>query len=182
MTDIKHPSVTQIISPWADFSMIKPDVLERAAARGTKVHQICAAIATGLWVPSVPEECQGYIDSFRRWWDLVETVHIVEEEIIDETYGFLGHMDICCTLKNEESPVVVDHKTPIAQQKSWKLQLAAYHRLAEIRGFSCNRVFSLRLKKDGSLPIADECKDIDQHFNIFLGALSAYKYFNPRRD
>ena len=82
----KYPSTTQVLSPHIDFSMVPPSVMEIATARGSMVHDLCARHAQGEWiVPSlIREDCKGYFDSFLQWFDLVETVHLVEEELIDE--------------------------------------------------------------------------------------------------
>lgn len=175
---MRYPSVTQIISPWADFSMIKPEVLERATARGTQVHQICSAIALGLWVPSVPEECQGYVDSFKRWFELVEEVIICEKELINTDLGFKGHPDIVVRYKGEKHVRVVDLKTPLANQKIWRVQIAAYNNLVE----SCERSDidksgTLRLSPDGKLPIYNQYRNLLEDFNIFLSAFNCWRFF-----
>ena len=54
--DRRLPSVTQIISPWQDWSNVPPDRLEPAADRGSRAHDLFAAHCQGLWVPEVPEE------------------------------------------------------------------------------------------------------------------------------
>jgi hypothetical protein len=61
--------VTEILSPYNDFSHVPADVLEAAAARGTEVHLFCAAYAQGIW-SAPPAEIAGYCDSFRAWFDL----------------------------------------------------------------------------------------------------------------
>ena len=65
------PSVTQVLSPFVDYSMIPADVLERSCLRGTAVHDACATIARGLPVMNLTPETAGYVDSYRRWYDLM---------------------------------------------------------------------------------------------------------------
>jgi hypothetical protein len=42
--NIDLPSVTQVLKSWLDVSRVDLDFLKMAAARGTEVHAICAAI------------------------------------------------------------------------------------------------------------------------------------------
>jgi len=70
-------SVTQVLQPFADFSGIRPEVLEAAADRGTRVHSACLAKAAGAWSKPLPESEVGYYESFCAWMNNVESVSIV---------------------------------------------------------------------------------------------------------
>lgn len=176
----KYPSVTQIISPHVDFSMIPPTVMEIATARGSMVHDLCARHAQGEWIPPglIREDCKGYFDSFLQWFELVETIHLVEEELIDEAYQFCGHPDMIVTMIGRKRPQVVDLKTPVSRAKSWKLQIAAYNRLAEVKGWHVKQSGTLRLSPKGRPPTYDEYTDSTGDFNVFLSCLMSWKYFN----
>jgi hypothetical protein len=175
-----YPSVTQVISPHTDFSMIPPTVLEIATARGSMVHDLCARHAQGEWiVPDlIREDCRGYFDSFLQWFELVETVHLVEEELIDEVYGFCGHPDMIVTMIGTKHPRVVDLKTPVSRARAWKLQISAYNRLAEVKGFHVEQSGTLRLSPRSRVPAYDEYTDSANDFNYFLNCLYSWKYFN----
>ena len=55
------PSVTQVLSPFADFSQIPEGVLEYASWRGTEVHRLCACYAKGLpIIGDVKPSCAGF--------------------------------------------------------------------------------------------------------------------------
>lgn len=171
--------MTEILSAYSDFSAVPPDVLERAAERGRRVHRICAALALGLWVPEIPEECRCYVESFRKWLDLVDTVHLVETELADDTYGFVGHPDLVVTLRGEGFARVVDLKTPVVKHRLWRAQIAAYNRLAAPRivPLRISRSGTLRLSPKGDFPRFDEYSDSAVDFNAFLCALMAYRFF-----
>ena len=69
---MKLPSVTTVLSPFSDFSKIRPEVLKRAADRGSRVHAACAIYAKGLWANCAL--CPGdgpFFDSFMKWSDMV---------------------------------------------------------------------------------------------------------------
>ena len=172
------PSVTQVLSPWSDFSKVRPDVLDEAAERGSLVHRACGAIATGLWSPPVPEEYAGYIVSFKGWFfQYVESVVIAEPELVHPVYGYCGHPDLIVRMKGDSVNTLIDLKTPAAKYKTWRIQLAAYWMLTG-DNCSCGRAMSLRLRKDGATPIADEYTgSLVGDFSVFLSCLQAWKFF-----
>ena len=170
------PSVTQVIGVYADFSRVPADVLDAACARGTEVHRLCAAIAAGAWVPGAPEDLAGYVQSFRRWFDFVEQVHVLEERFTDHRFGFTGQPDLIVTMRGDSAPSLVDLKTPATSQRAWRVQLAAYRHLARLAGFPVERTFSLRLKRDGGPAIVDEYRNSATDFAAFSAALTAYRY------
>ena len=175
-----YPSVTQCLDPHTDFSMIPPTVLEIATARGSMVHDLCARHAQGEWIPPdlIREDCKGYFDSFLQWFELVGTVHFVEGELIDEVYGFCGHPDMIVTMIGQGNPRVVDLKTPVSKAKSWRLQISAYNRLAEVANYHVQQSGTLRLSPKGRAPVYDEYTDSAEDFNVFLSCLMSWKYFN----
>lgn len=170
-------SVTEVLSPFADFSRVNPTTLENAAARGSRVHSICAAIAQDLWVPEIPDECAGYIESFRGWFEYVDEVVGVEVELKDLDLGFVGHLDLMLKLRGDFDLSITDLKTPVTKHPLWKAQLAAYKHLAEKAGYKIKRVFSLRLSPEGKAPKVEEYLDSAQDLRAFLAALTAYRYF-----
>ena len=172
------PTTTEVIAPWTDFSKIPPDVLQRAADRGTDVHAACTTFAKGLPVMGLPVELRGYFDSYRRWFEqIVQEVILVEERLFDEANGYCGQIDLLVKTKQGEV-VLVDLKTPIALSKSWKLQIASYRHLLEMNGYHPDRCGSLRLSPDGKIPKMDFYEgSAAQDFNIFLHALNCYRFF-----
>ena len=172
-----YPSVTEILSPYTDFSMVPEHILTRATERGTKVHSICAGICQGLWIPEIPEECKGYIVSFQRWFDeYVEEVIFVEKELIDPTYGFMGHLDFFGRLKRL-GMALLDWKTPLTLYKAWRLQMVGYNRLLEVEREQVDVVASLQLDPNGGIPKMVRYENSAQDFNIFLGLLNGHNYF-----
>lgn len=174
------PSVTQVISPWSDFSMIPEKVLEVAAARGTLAHAVCLAYAQGLPSFGIDESVQGYFDSFRRWFDhVVDEVLLVEERLVDPDFGFSGQPDIIVKAKHGEI-LFPDLKTPAAKSKSWRLQIAAYRHLAEkVKGITPDRCGSLRLNKEGKTPTMDWYEgSYPQDMRRFLMAVELHRFFN----
>jgi hypothetical protein len=172
------PSVTTVLSVFSDFSKIRPDILERAAARGTAVHRICAAIATGLHVPAISEEIEGFIASFRQWFNNVEAVLLVEQRLQDPVFMYHGTPDLVVRLQGDLAPRLIDLKTPASLGKLWAAQIAAYCRLFYVHtGQECQHSGTLRLRRDGRPPIFDECRHTAHDLQAFLAALTAYRNF-----
>jgi hypothetical protein len=174
----RWPSVTQVLSVFSDFSSIDPRVLQAAAERGTEVHKICSAIATGLHVPAIPEDLQGYVASFRQWFNNVEEVLLVETRLEDQVFMFHGTSDLVVRLRGDSAPRLIDLKTPASLGKLWAAQIAAYSRLFYVHtGQECQHSGTLRLRRDGTAPIFDECRHGASDLQAFLCALGAYRHF-----
>ena len=174
-----YTSVTTALGVFVDWSRIRPDVLEAACTRGTAVHSACGAYASGLWVSPLPEEYQGYYQSFTTWFDqYVEKVYLVEKRLFNHTYKYKGKPDFVLKIKGDKLPSVVDIKTPIAVGKTWKGQVSAYKSLVEENeNIKIGRCVSLRLKADGNPPIANDYQYSVSDYAAFLNALMAYNYF-----
>lgn len=175
---IIFPSVTEVLSPWADFSHIPPDRLEAAAERGTAVHNACFAYAAGLPTVGLRADVEPYVISFRRWFDrVVDRVILCEERITDDRHGYHGEPDLLIAAKHAEN-ILIDAKTPVTKIKTWRVQLAAYKNLCEnYTSLPIDRVGSLRLSPDGKTPKMDYYDYQAQDFNVFLSALNAYRFF-----
>jgi hypothetical protein len=171
-------SVTTVLKPWVDFSMIDPDVLNHAAARGTAVHKACTAYAIGYYVPPLSAEIQGYYDSFREWFiKYVGRVYFVETEFINEQLRVVGHPDMGCKLMDGRD-MVVDLKTPATTSKTWAPQLAAYLKLA--KGYAWDGAMVLQLKANGRAARGIVYQYTDEDYAAFISALNCYRYF-PRK-
>lgn len=175
------PSVTQIINPYINTDYFT----EEHSERGTSVHSACIAFILGLFVPPLPPEYKPYFESFKRWSDRIDIILLAEERLIDPVLKFTGKPDLICTMKIEHGfnseTVLIDLKTSQAEAKWWAIQNAAYRHLAAKRSepIPTQRGMSLRLKNDGSGCLVNEYpRDYRGHFNVFLGLLNAFNYFN----
>lgn len=177
-------SVTQAIPH--DFSGVRPEILEAAAQRGTDVHIACSAYVKNLFVSDsvLYGDRVGYFDSFRRWFDKhVSRVFYVEHEFRSDRFKFLGHVDLVAELIDGRL-AVIDIKTPAAEVKTWRLQLAAYKYLVnqELYGKGVQRgitdCMSLRLMKDGRAAKAVCYQEHADDLAVFLSCLNVYRFLN----
>lgn len=176
-------SVTEVLNRYQDFSHVPPDRLFLASERGTAVHDACLLkIARGIPPMNISDECEGYVLSFQRWFErYVAEVILTEERLVDADLGISGQIDLFC--KGKSSYLLVDLKTPVTKNKSWRLQLAGYKHLLnnqfpEIPEKEI-KVGSLRLHPEGKAPKMDWYEESYlQDFNYFLQALNLHRYFN----
>jgi hypothetical protein len=181
---MNRPSVTQLLSPFADFSAVPPDILQAASERGTSVHAACAAYALNL--PAfVPGELGGYFASFKAWFNsYVVEVLAVEEEVIHPAWGYVGHVDLIAMvagIRPKQTVALIDYKTPAVESRSWRMQCAAYVEASRDR-YGTEIAGALMLRKDGGLPKMVWIEDEAQAFNAFCGILSGFNYLKGGRD
>src|ERR1700738_26321 len=105
------PSVTQVLSPLEDFSMVRPDVLEAARQFGQHVHIACDLFNRGelewstLDVSLVP-----YVEAWKQFIDESGAVVIASEfRVFHEQLGYAGSPD--CALAWGKRIVIPDIKS-----------------------------------------------------------------------
>jgi len=179
---IAVPSVTQAIgfgNPGA-FANVPPHLMLVAQERGTAFHEIAAAYAKKLWLPTLPEELTGFFLSFTRWFDkfVVETV-MVEERLKHPTLYYEGTPDWVGRLKGDLGLTLVDWKTPHYASKGWRLQLAGYKGLCEKAGYEIARVASLQPRRDGkTAKFIDYPNSLTNDMAIFMSVLNVWRFYN----
>ncbi len=174
------PSVTQVLQRWGDFENINPAVLEKAKDRGSEVHALCGCFARQVWIREVPEECQGYFESFKNWFNThVDKVHLVEKQLTDPIRGYTGTPDLLLTLRGDMWKSIWDIKSPRVASKTWRIQTAPYRSLGTIAGHDIRRHGCLRLDPDGGNAILEEYSSTYIYdLNVFLSALNCWNYFD----
>lgn len=168
--------VTEILYPFSGLKFVDSQVLENAAVRGTKVHNICEGIVKGLEPWDIEENLSGYVDSFKKWWRKGHEVLAVEKRFYCEDLGITGQVDLI--LKTPKGDVICDLKTSQQESKSWLLQGSAYSYMASKSGYSPKTIMFLRLKRDGSYP--------KEHFyaenmDLFRKTLDVFEYFHATK-
>jgi CRISPR/Cas system-associated exonuclease Cas4 (RecB family) len=146
--DSKYTRVTEVLAPFSGMDKIPAQILQRAAERGTKVHEICDAIISGMGCPEIPENLQGYIRSFQQWGyrDFI----VKPNRFYCDDLHITGECD--AIYQDGKGLVLVDFKTSVKESKTWVLQGAAYAYLARKSGYDIQRVEFIRLVKDGIYP------------------------------
>lgn len=176
MTDKKstenYTRVTNILYPLSGLDRIDPQIVAHAAERGTKVHKICEGIIQGLGELGVDEETQGYVDSFKLWWEKGHEVFLMEHRFWDEELHITGQIDLI--LNTPEGLAIVDLKTSIKPSQTWPAQGSAYAYLAKKAGHDIKKIWFLHLNKAGREPKIYEYP-VDDSF--FLAVLRIWLHF-----
>ncbi len=172
----KFTRVTKILYPFSGLGKLNPDIVAHAAERGTKVHKICEGIIRGLGELAVEEETRGYVESFKKWWDLGHKVIAIEERFWDDDLCITGQVDLI--LDTEQGLTIVDLKTSSRPSPTWKAQGCAYAYLAKKAGYDVKRICFLHLNKHGSKAKIYEYTPDD---SFFLAILTVYEYFFKER-
>ena len=138
-----YPSVTKILGetmpmPYAlrqwigDVGNEKAESkMNRAAARGTLIHNGCEALLRGEKIKLTEifpnRKDQALLVAFKNWaaeyQPQVESEHHIEMTVAS-VYKYAGTLDIFCTIKGE--PWIIDIKTSAGVYDSHMLQVAAY--------------------------------------------------------
>lgn len=167
--------VTQVLYPFTGLDKIPPDVLANAARRGTRVHNICEAIAEGLGEMDIDDETRGYVNSFKQWWEQGHDVVLIEERFWDDDLQITGQVDFI--INTPDGLAIVDLKTSSSVSKSWEGQGSAYAYLAKKSGYDIKKVIFVHLMKNGE-PARLHEYPVDDSF--FLSILRVYKHFFHR--
>ncbi len=164
--------VTQVLYPFSGLQNIDPDVLAHAAERGTKVHKICEGIVVGLGEIGTDEETQGYVESFKKWWDTGVQVVSVEERFWDDELQITGQVDMI--IQTPDGLAILDLKTSSSPSKTWQAQGSAYAYLAKRAGYDIKSIQFLHLSKIGKAPKL-HTYPVDDSF--FLAIFRTFKHF-----
>lgn len=153
-----------------DFSMIPQDVLQKAAHRGTAVHQAMHYYALGtLDSSTIDPELAGYVAAGIRFHEESDlTVAHAEQIVYHPVHHYAGMFDLDCVIQDELW--LIDYKTGIVLD-GHRAQLAAY--------LNCRpkprryRRACVQLKADGSYSVHQFPRaDFDRDLDLFLFALA----------
>lgn len=158
-----YPSVTEILQAVGlapDLSMVKPDILAWAQARGTALHKAIELHTKGtLDLESLHPEIVGALKAYLDFvHDSGHEAHASELELVHPTWGFMGHPDRVGTLAKLTDLVLIDWKMTASFSTNYvRHQLAGYRILwnAVHPEMPVNKVFGLHLKKDGKYALHD---------------------------
>lgn len=173
---MEYLRVTEMLSPFSGMQYVDKQILENACVRGTRVHKACEGIAKGLDGWDLPEEYQGYIDSFKKWHDKGQEYLEVEKRLYCSELGITGQIDFI--VKGSDGCLIVDLKTSQRESKTWLLQGTAYSYLAKKAGYDVKGILFLKVERDGSEPKAYL---YDENMDLFMEVYNVYKYFYGRK-
>lgn len=164
--------VTEILYPFSGMDKIPPEVLAKAANRGTRVHTVCEAIMQGLGEIGVDDEIRPYVESFKQWWNDEIKIKAIELRFYDKELMITGQVDMIAEMP--DGLAIIDIKTSYKPSKTWQVQGSAYAYLARKSGYDVKRLYFLHLDRHGGAPNLIEY-EIDIPF--FLDVLRVFNHF-----
>lgn len=165
------PSVTGIIKPLFDFSMIKPEVLEYKRALGTAVHLATELYdADDLDEDSLDEAVIPYLNAWKKFKVEMKVEIITSEQpIYHVCRGYAGMLDRTATVNKR--PFIIDIKCTAALSPATGIQLAGYK---DMIGQPHNRRAAVQLKPNGNY-VFEEYDD-DSDLSTFLSLLNVQNW------
>lgn len=173
----KIPSVTQLMAPLsaAVYGGINTEVLNKAADRGTEVHQAAENYAN-FGVEDISPELRGYFDGFREWFDGVGP-EVVSTEF--KTYHkyliYGGTVDLLAYIKGHL--YVIDYKTTSSVEKMLtRVQLEAYKQALISHGIPVERKAILHLSKTGRAKLIEYDTIDDDAWQVFWSLVNVNNF------
>ena len=171
--------VSDILKPYSKLDGIPISFLEKAADRGTRVHEYCTEYSQNVFLSDIDEDCLPYVNSFIKWFDekKIKLLYI-GDRMYHHGMKVTGEYDLIVDLGDGKN-TLLDLKTSAKESKSWSLQLAAYKFLVE-HNFKMNieRRCVLMLPKTGSCAKLIEYQDHLTDQSLFISAVYLYHHFN----
>jgi hypothetical protein len=176
---VSYPSVTQVISPYKDFSRVPEYRLVAAQDRGSDFHILAATYLMSGWIPEIPPQVNGYFQSFTRWAETyVAEVIWVEKTLIHPVLRYQGTPDALIKIRGDHGLTLPDWKTPITFDKAWIVQTAAYKELVEKNGWPVARIGTLQPHPEGKIAKFQEfTRSLNLGLSVFISAVNCWHFF-----
>lgn len=145
------PSVTTIMKPLSDahYGGIDRAVLDKAAERGTAVHQAIENY-TQFDIVDIAHELEGYFEAFRAWGkDFDVKPFASETKTYHKLLRYAGTADMGCEERGVNT--LVDFKcTSVIVPMLVGVQLEAYNRAQESHSIKYENTVAVQLRGDGT--------------------------------
>ena len=149
------PSVTQILAPLTDYSMVPVHILKRKAAIGTAVHRACELDDLGkLAESSVMPLLKPYLAAWRLFKDEHQP-EILENEsrMFHVKHWYAGTLDRVCII--DDKVCIIDIKTTVKLMPAVGPQLSGYQEAYNYRRKEkATHRAAVQLKPDGTYHLA----------------------------
>lgn len=164
------PSVTQVLAPLVDFSMVPKDVLERAQALGTAVHRMTELYDNDdLDEESLSDELRPYLDGWKKFRAECQFEPVtIEHRMSHPVYRYAGTSDRTGVIKGRLA--VLDIKKMMVLGPHIGPQLAAYEKLHQSEGLNVLDRVALGLRPDGTYRLKQYADPLD--WQCFLSHLT----------
>jgi hypothetical protein len=171
--------ISDIASAFAGYGKVPQNVLNYAADRGSKAHQIIVDLMNDIVVKEerymfCGKSIRPYLDSWEKFMDTIhiDKIELQEERLYDEDLMTTGQPDLVAVIDGER--VLIDWKATSQVGAHWEIQAAGYYELLRANGWTLNRMIFVKLDKDGEAPIV---KTYHPNLDLLMKAYELYKKF-----
>lgn len=151
------------------YGQIDPYILEKAAARGTAVHDAIESINKYGWSEH-ESDIEGYMLAYEKWRNQMNPKHIASEfRVYHKSLLYAGTIDEICTFDDTPPGMVdlTDYKTSTSLFPLLAyIQLSAYSEALRSFGIAVNKAYVLHLK-DGAEFEFIQVPDLRKQFLLF---------------
>lgn len=171
------PSVTTVISPIVDYSMVPEERLKFAADRGTAVHKACHFDDCGVLDESSvdAEHVLPYLQAWRLFKAQHEVEIIVTERPMHWKGQWAGTPDKYLRIKRGHARrrCVVDIKTQVEMTPAIGVQLSGYDLLIKEELGACpDELLGVQLRRDGTYRVHEYARETP----TFLSLVSLHNW------
>lgn len=166
-----YTRVTDILSPFAGYSKVDPEIMKKAGHRGDIIHKVCDAMVKKVGVLPYPVLYQPYIESFKIW---------AEGKVIKPNPGRLYYDPLMLTgeidalIPNGDGWTLIDFKTSSKEGQTWYLQGSAYAHMLRAEGYTIHEIQFVHLSKTGKAP---KIYTYQENWDKFLTCYEMHKEF-----
>lgn len=144
------PSVTTLMKPLSDdfYRTVDPEVLDRAARRGTAIHNAVENFTT-FGIQDIAPQYAGHFQSFLQWWELRKPEPLaMEHKVYHKILRYAGTVDLVAIIGGRLT--LVDYKSSAqVNSKLCAVQLEGYDRAFESQGVKVEDRLILHLSRSG---------------------------------
>lgn len=176
------PSVSEIMKPLssAHYEKIDEETLNKAAERGTAVHEAVESYLL-FGVEDINPCWQGYFNGFKEWIDSNDVVPVATEyRIYHKALAYAGTADCPCYVNGKLT--IVDWKTTsVISKMLTRVQLEAYAKAFESHGIKFEQKIIVQATKDGKFrEVVYGANDIES-WKVFGELLDIHRYIKNNK-
>jgi hypothetical protein len=164
------PSVTTILSPLIDYSMVNPEVLERGRQLGSAVHRMTELHdLDDLDESSLSPDMKKYLIGWKKFREDTGFVpDTIEKRMFHPKHHYCGTSDRTGVIRGQKA--VIDIKKMMSLGAVIGVQLAAYQAMHNLEDAGITHRYALGLRPDGTYRLQQFNNPSD--FAVFLSLLN----------
>lgn len=167
---VSVPSVTTILSPLIDYSMVHPEVLERGRQLGSAVHRMTELYdLDDLDESSLSPDMKNYLIGWKKFRENTDFIpDTIEKRMFHPKHQYCGTSDRTGVIRGQKA--VIDIKKMMSLGAVIGVQLAAYQAMHNLESAEITHRYALGLRPDGTYRLQQFNNPSD--FAVFLSLLN----------